>query len=104
MIFVILPFIAFALIAGGAIARMEYLRRRVVNTRGLTGVVASKRVIPEHGTSSGAAYFGASVPQNLVVPEAYAITVRNASGDREVIVDKDTFDNYNIGDEFGAPK
>ena len=98
MLAVWLIFLAFFVFAGLVIWRMEYLRRRVTSTRGVVGTVLDKRRIPEHVSMQGIGSRDAS--KSTLVPDSYALFIRTATEDRELIVDKTTFDEYEAGYPF----
>lgn len=98
MLAVWLIFLAFFVFAGLVIWRMEYLRRRVTSTRGVVGTVLEKRMIPAHVSMEGVG--GRSGIASTMVPDSYALFIRTATDDRELIVDKATFDEYEAGYYF----
>ena len=100
MLAVWLIFLVFGVVAGLMIWRMEYLRRRVTSMRGAVGTVLKKQFIPEHAELGGMAYRGTAPPKVGVIPASYALFIRTATEDRELIVDKATFDQYEAGYPF----
>ena len=98
MLAVWLIFMAFGVFAGLMIWRMEYLRRRVTSTRGVVGTVLEKRFIPGHVSMQGVGSRDAAPVTR--VPDSYALFIRTAIEDRELIVDKATFDEYESGYPF----
>jgi hypothetical protein len=98
MLAVWLILLAFLVFAGLMIWRMEYLRRQATDPRGVVGTVLEKRFIPEHVSMEGVG--SRSGVSSTAVPDSYALFIRTATEDRELIVDKATFDEYEAGYPF----
>ncbi|MFF1573519.1 hypothetical protein ACFVWR_12270 [Leifsonia sp. NPDC058292] len=93
-------FVVFAVFSALMIWRMETLRRNAIDISDIHGRVAGKRIAPEQGTI-GAGEIGAiSLLPMHVIPESRILRIDTARGERNVVVDAETFAGYEVGDAF----
>ncbi|MGO4592672.1 hypothetical protein AB4Z18_02525 [Leifsonia sp. 2TAF2] len=91
--------LAVAAVGGLAIWLMERSRRRVISTEGVVGTVREKRHVDEHGELR-LPYRGAGGGDISVAPESYVLGIQTTTDYREIVVDRDVFDAFQIGDVF----